>query len=496
MNNAFLIRLIEKVSGQGYDPAWSDKIPFILGGLIGLVVLWIFFGMWYWKSFGSDKRLRHLFLATVVILGVFILAKLGVHHFYKDYLGDRWFFYGLPSPRIKGFGWFLLPIGIFSAFFYFRSKIEALSERMFLFVIWFVFVALALSVAGVRDGLLSIVDSLTRTYWEYTGALPFIKGTFSFLHDFISLLPVLPVHVRIHPPGYPLALYFWQELFHVGNLGLAILLVMTAGIVPLVTYFLVKAEAGVARAKRIAMVLIFLPSLVLFSATSMEGLFVGLVWLSLGACYWGWKNNLPLALLGGCFVAYSFFSNFLFALLAPCFVYLLYCLYSDAEKPARKIFLIRVVCTVFVFVLFFVALWKGSGYSIVHNFFIAYGHNNEIVESNFASVITYSSYFLMNVLEFLFYLGIPLVYIFVTSLPQSFIRRSKWFTCGAISLFFFLIIGIFQGEVGRIWLFIAPFFIHFGSSLLEGEDEQSFSAILMLLFLQIMTVQVAFYTFW
>jgi hypothetical protein len=356
MNNGVVVFLIERVAGQEYDPAWGEKIPFILGGLAGLVLVWLLISCWYWKRFSHSPRLRHLFFWTVGVLVSVVVFKLGVHHFYKNYWGDRWFFYAIPSPRIQGFTWFLLPLIIFSTFLYFRSKIETLKERQFLVVIWAVFVSLALSVAGIRGGVASIIDPLTRTFWEYTGALPFIqaRGTIKFLHEFISLLPALPVHVQVHPPGYALALYFWQRLFQVGNLGLAVLLVMSAGLVPVISFYLTKAEVGVERAKRVAEVLVLLPSLVLFSATSMEGLFVGLVWLSFFLCYRGWKNSVPLSFAAGLVSAYSLFSNFLFALAGPAFFYIFCSLYSEITTiKFKKLFLLRVACTVGMSALFF-----------------------------------------------------------------------------------------------------------------------------------------------
>jgi hypothetical protein len=49
MNNGVVVFLIERVAGQEYDPAWGEKIPFILGGLAGLVLVWLLISCWYWK---------------------------------------------------------------------------------------------------------------------------------------------------------------------------------------------------------------------------------------------------------------------------------------------------------------------------------------------------------------------------------------------------------------------------------------------------------------
>ena len=75
-------------------------------------------------------------------------------------------------------------------------------------------------------------------------------------------------------------------------------------------------------------------------------------------------------------------------------------------------------------------------------------------------------------------------------------RHNIWLSLGFLIVLFFLLIGVFQGEIERLWLFITPLFIIPLSSLYRDVEGRQFSGILALLFFQIFITQILFYTYW
>jgi len=492
-----LFELITLVSGQPYNPLWEEKLPFILNGLVFVAIFVILFFYFYHKYFWQEKTSRKLFFFTLSTVVFLIVAKYVLYHFYQGYVSDRLFFYALPSPRAKNFIWFLLPCIIFILFLFFQQKIEKLPKNKFLAVISLFFIIFTLSVAGIRDGLFSIIDPLTRSYWEYTGSLPLVQemGVKNFISQFSSILSQLPIHTQTHPPGYVLFLFFWQNLLLVGYLGLAVILVIIASLTVLPLYYLWEKVISPVTARKMVEVFIFIPSLVIFSATSMEAFFILIVWLAIVLCFFGWKKNLWLSLIGGLVLAYALFSNFLFLLLTPFFLALFVYILKTTNSGRTKI-IARAVFSGIVCLFFFIILKYWGGYSVVDNFFVARDINKQLVESNFVSVGIYFQYLAMNILAFLTYLGVPLCIIFFSDLPCTFKKSGFWFKAGVGILFFFLLVGIFQGEIERIWLFIVPFFIPFFSHLYSKYNSTQFRAVLSLLFFQIIIFSVLFYTYW
>ena len=356
---------------------------------------------------------------------------------------------------------------------------------------------LSLSVASLRHGLFGIAEPLTREKWEYAGALSTVDklGVSNFLSSFNSILPDLPVHAQTHPPGYILFLYFWQSLLSANYLVLGVVIAVAANLTLLPLYYLWEKESSQENAKKTMLLFIFLPSFVIFSATSMEALFLLLVWSAVVLCYFGWRNNIWLSLAGGLILFYAFFSNFLFLLFLP-FLFLLFIYVSKNITGMRWKSYINFIISFLTVVLLFAGLGYFEYYNIIDNFFKARTINQQMIESNFASIGTFLSYMIMNVLAFSIYLGLPLLYVFLRNWSSALKSGDFWLKSSLGLLFFFLMVGIFQGEVERIWLFLTPPLVFSCYKLYNIEKRQQFDAILSLLFFQIIIFQMLFYTYW
>lgn len=459
-----------------------------------LVFVCLFYKFYYKKNVEA----RRLFWIFMIVFGLIVIIKFLIGVLYKGYIPELMFFYAIPSPKITGYLWFLLATVTFLFFLRFRTKIETFSTQKFLLSLFLFFFVFSISVAAIREGLASVAEPYTRTYWEYTGNISFVHNVKDFLHDYIifELQSPLAHHSVTHPPGYTLILYFFHKLFSAGFLGMALLTVFSAGLVLWPLYYIWKNYIPELEIRRALEMFIFIPSAVMMTATSTEAFFMLVVWVSIAACLSGWKRNWLLAILGGLTAAISLFCNFLFLLLAPFFVFLCWQSLRGSTSPERAKILFRILLSLVSFALFFVFIWKWSGYSIIDNFFTANVANQGDVGSNFASAPIYLLYLLMNMASFLIYLGLPLVYMFFSNLPSAFKSSSLFFKSGVAVLIFFLAVGVFQGNVERLWLFILPFFPIFANKLFKEEYKFLFDPFLVLVFFQIIVTQIVFYTFY
>lgn len=494
MKDLFL-KLIFKIGGYGSDPLLLAKMPYILQGLIFLTVFIIIFVYLYHRYFWKNRAAKTMFFWVVGLLSLIVLAKYAINFIAKGYLPDRMIFYGLPSPRAESFWWFILSGIIFAAFLFLRKKIDGLPRWPYLATLYSFFCSFALAVAGIREGFASIADPFTRTYWEYSGNIPLIKSVKYFLENYITLMPQLALHSTVHPPGYSLVLYFFYKIFSVGFLGQAILLVLTAGLVIIPLYYLWVKLFTEIRARKILQIFIFTPGIVMFTATSMDAFLLLVVWVAITLCFLGWKKSAYLAGLGGFAAGVALLSNFLFLLSAPAFLLIIIYIFKTTERVEWRRIFFRILVSAGTFLLFFAGLYFWSHYSIIENFFAARAANQHIVSSNFESLRIYLIYFLMNVVDFTIYLGLPLLLLFI-SRGKNIFKDNLFFKIGLVNLAFLLVVGVFQGEVERLWLFMVPFFIILFHEISDDENKPLFSATLALLFFQIIVTQVLFFTYW
>jgi len=480
------------------NPAVSAKLAvaiqsgFILAGFIFL------FFLVYYRRYWKDMEARWLFWRVVPILFGILCIKFAIGFLYKGYIPELLLFYAIPSPKVQGIFWLAFAALIFTAFIRFRERLERFPLQKFLLALCLASIGFSVSVGAVREGLASVAEPYTKIYWEYTGALPEVHPVRSFLQSYTltRIVPQLAVHSSTHPPGYILILYALQRLFGVDFLGLALSTVIAAGLAVWPIFYLWRQFLSDTETRRALEIFIFVPSLVMTSATSTEAFFLLLVWSAIALCFIGWQRSALLAFVGGLVAAAALFCNFLFLLLAPFFIFLAWYRVHRASVADHSVVLFRILLSLGAFILFFVILQFWSGYSIIDNFFTARVSNQHAVQSNFASLGMYLLYIAMNIVTFFIYLGLPLVAIFYRDWPDTLRKATILFKSGIGVVFIFLAAGAFQGDVERLWLFILPLFVPFANRLFANENQQLFGPFLSLVFLQIIVTQILFYTFY
>lgn len=502
--SALFVRLISFVSRHPYDPLQIEKTFYIFQGLVAGALFVFIFSYFYYRYFWKNKELKKLFLWCVGLTLALVLAKYSLNYFHQTYLVERLLFYTLPSPRLESIVAFLSAISIFVVFLRLRVKIEQLPTRYFILVMTSIFILFTLSVASMRIGVEGISKPFSFHKTEYTGALQFARpiGIKNFLTQFSALVPVLPLHAATHPPGYVVFLYIVEHLFQVGDLGLAVAVVVVSAFTVGLLYLFWEDIYGRDVARRMAQVLIFIPSWVLFTATSMDALNYLIIWLAVVACFFGWKRSYSLSFVAGLAVGYALFSNYLFVFMLPLFLLLLWFSVKEVGLVEKKKVLFRVAISLVAFGLFFLSLWLWAHYSIITNFFS--GHTywqgeiiNFSIDNNVGSLRTYLIFSINNLTPFIWYLGAPIMIYLLRDVRRTIVESDWWFKIGLVILALFVFTGlVLGGETERILLFMVPFFLMFRFPWYSKSNTEEFNAVLCLMFFQIMVFQIVFHTYW
>lgn len=502
--STLFVRVISLVSGKPYDPTQIEKTFYIFQGLAAAALFVIFFSYLYHRYFWKNRELKKLFFWCVGLTLALVLAKYSLNYFRQTYLIERLLFFALPSPRLESIGAFLSAIGIFAIFLRLRAKIEQLPTRYFIVVITTIFILFTLSVASMRIGVEGIAKPFTFHRTEFTGALQFARpiGLKNFLTQFDTLVPVLPLHAATHPPGYVVFLYLVEQMFNVGDFGLAVAVVVVSTLAIGLLYIFWESLYGRDIARRMAQILIFVPSWVLFTATSMDALNYFIVWLAIIACFFGWKRSYFLSFAAGLTVGYAVFSNYLFVFMVPLFLSLLWFSMKEADSASKRGVVFRVATSLAAFGLFFLSLWLWTRYSIITNFFAGHAYWQAAIidfsiENNVGSLGTYFVFSINNLTPFIWYLGAPIMIYLLRNVKISVLESDWWFKIGLVVLALFTFTGlILGGETERILLFMVPFFLMFRFPLYNKANTEKFNAVLCLMFFQIMVFQIAFHTYW
>ena len=488
--------MMSAVSGQSIQPGWEAKAELLLqaGGFL-LIFFFVFF--WFFRRhFWKEPEARHLFFLTILILMLVVVGKFVIFYVSKGYIPDRALFFALPSPKWSSFGWMSIASLPLCFLWFVRGKLQQWVPAHFLLSVWFMFVLFSLGVAGLREGTTGIYEPFTRTQLEYTGDEELIESVPQFLREYVSLNPQLSLHGATHPPGYALLLHLLKGIFQVEIFGLSVLMVMLGGLVVFPLYYFWRYFIPEDKLRQVLLIYAFTPSLVMFSATSMDIATPVSFWLALLISFLGWRKGNILSVVGGVLAGVALLMNFLFLFFALVFLVFFICRFKEVQTSERITLVKRGVWTITGFLGFLVMVYEITGYSPVANFLVANAVHHGVVSTGASSAVTYLLFALINLVAFFLFLGVPTVILFFWhGIKNFFTRENILSSFGFFVVLFFVLSGLFQGEVERIWLFLTPLFLPAMYRSIE-KSTVSYPVVISLLVLQIVVIQTLFYTYW
>ena len=486
---------LENFIGQGVA---DGKLEEALAAFAVLGLIWaavIFFG-YFWLKIKLWRRWDFWLVAGTLL--VLILVKIFFLRYLDDYFFDRIPIYALFSPKIN-FLWAIpLILGLFFLWLGFYKHLLQLSQKKFLIVLVLFFIVFSISVALTRDGVYGLYETFTHSKLDYRGDARKIAGAGDFLKDYDKLAPTLSQHGQVHPPGYAMLHYLFIKIFG-DNLLLTALSIIFLGSLAIIQVYFLARKFDEENARLATMLFIFAPAYVIFSATGVDVVFfliISLLFLSIfySKNYWGWARS-------GAILAIAMFSHFiapLFGVIAAIYSYLKN---RNLKKTAIEMLLLGGVP-----ILIFLLIKITVGYDIINNFVAARG----LMSMQFADLgikTIYSSpgyyvlYQLMSLVPFLIYLGWPFILNYVKAVrgetraifkdrsPQKILIVLGWAFLPVL-----LFAGVFMAETERLWIFLIPFLVLPAAKKIASDADQS--AVFMLLFLQIITIQIVFFTYW
>lgn len=364
-------------------------------------------------------------------------------------------------------------------------------------------VLFASAIAMIRGGSEGIAQAYRRETYEYIGDIGKAASIRALFTRYLEIQPYLSLHARAAPPG-PIAL-LWIFSFVVGRsaiaLSLATLFFGATAVVPL--YFWVREITTYRVALTCCLIYVLIPSIVLFSATCAEILFMPFLLFTLFFFDRALRRGrIGYALAAG--AGYGVLSLLKFTLLGVGAYFVFAGLWMLRKQCYRRKVIQTAGLMLAGFLAFHLAVRWWSGFDMIACFGTAKAHFD--LDQYHLDEITPRlpgwTYRLLNPLTWFYFAGIP-----VSALALWRWRRPAG--DGTKGLFLVLLgtllaldlLYLGRGEGERSALYIFPFMAVPAAHLLEelGQKARSvtpLAATLAFLALQCWLTEAYFYTYW
>lgn len=471
-----------------------EKISMAVSAGAILLLIWATIILVAYLGFKIKLWRRWDFWFFIIVCFIVIIIKVVALRFLTNYFFERFPIYALLSPKIKFYPAVFASVALFLVFIKYYKKLLKIDLKFFLAVLVVFSVIFSLSIALIRDGAFGLYESFLRSTLDYYPDAMKIGeiGLPSFLRNYDQIQPTLAMHGAGHPPGYALIHYFFIQLFNNNLIALAVGIAFLGAMTLVPVYFLARRfDENSARLATI--IFSFAPAFVIFSATCIDVVFLtasGFLFWSLFSSrgYLHWMRSATLYAI----VVFMQFMAFLFLPIVALYSFLKN--NRDFKKTAVELAVFTLTfCGIYLLMKIF------TGFDLYKSFQTARRLVDLHVMSNYTSIKSFIGFILLSIPPFFVYLAGPLLLAYIKKIKERPIFQSDtpekiFFILGLAFLPVLLLAGIFQAETERLWLFLLPFFVLPAAKNIITDEERS--ATLMVLFLQIISIQILFYTYW
>jgi len=401
---------------------------------------------------------------------------------------------------LSGF-YFLLAVAGFLlvAFNYRRIMSASLAPFLliaFLIVLWNVFTTNALQ-GGIVAGFSNPISGLGMQY--YHDAIRF-SSVSELIGEYNQVQASLNVHSRVHPFGPNLVFFLLNSLF-AGNvfwISVVVSVFSCATVFP--TYLLFKElQLSEKICRVLTLIFIFLPSIVLYYGTSIDGVIALLFTTAIATFVYSLKRNSLLVALGSGLVIsmallMTFIGFFIIGVIAVWFFVF------NTTMAQRRWFSgsksLAVVLLVPAVVLLLTRQFLGFDY--VESLLVASRIQNPEGFMLFSQPLNYLVTRLENAWEILLFFGpVCSVLLYRTIKKKTFAPRHNLFAMVGMSLLLIAFLaGVCDtGETARICMFIFPYLLLLIADQIEDTHRDSV-AIMCWLFAQALVMQTFLLLYW
>ncbi len=490
-----------------YLPAFASPfVPAAVGLAMGLAY-WVVSRHWVQRTVLRQAVWGGACVAVVLVAAVAL---------YEDVIGHGDSLVACASRQGSQVIWHLLALTVFllgltfllawlrkSCWFDANTPDLALREERRMLLALFLFaLAFPCVVAMIRNGPEGIAQAYRREAYEYIGDIG-IGGTIRGLFGkYDAVQSYLSLHARAAPPG-PIAL-LWGLSYLVGRspMALALATVFVGGLAVFPLYAWARDLVGQRVALASVLLYVLIPSIVLFTATSAEILFMPFTLGTLFLFDRAIDRGRPgYALAAG--IGFGLMSLLKFTLLGFGIYFILVGLWKLRPPATRR----NVFQTAFLmggmFVLFHAGVWFWSGFDVFHCFFEAKVHFDmdqaklDLITPRFPGW----TYRFINPFTFFYFAGIPVSLLFLWRIlkPDGETRTRFLFLAATFFALNLMYLGRGEGERSALYLFplLAVPAAHALDALgRKSESVTPLAATLAFLAFQCWLTESYFYTYW
>jgi hypothetical protein len=376
-----------------------------------------------------------------------------------------------------------------------------------------IFMPLACVAVFAMNVTTAMMDGTVRAIWkpfdwpgsEFYSDVPAVHGVGAFLHGYVNNLWRYSIHTRTHPPGAVLLLYFISRIFGPGLPAAAwsAVAVTATGAVP---FLLLGRRIVGQKAALIALALYAVaPSLVIYGATSMDGVFlVSLLWSIYFLHRAIAEEGIAIALVAGIFLTISFALSYV----AVCVIALMLVYFALQCAAGRGNFWpaaqSSAVCGLVV-VACFAIIYALTGFSYYACLEGSRFYDHYAMRTNSVSFGRYLDISFCNLAAFLIGVGLAAVVLWWKQTADSLISPWNWSAADrfnaatVVCVLVFSFARLFTHETERVWLFfIPPALIAAASRIARagGASQRLFEWAMGLMFVQTWLFQLLLFTIW
>jgi len=358
------------------------------------------------------------------------------------------------------------------------------------------------AVAMLRNGFTGISQAYQRETYEYVGDIGKGSTIRALFKRYLDLMPYLSLHARAAPPG-PIAL-LWLLSYLVGRgalaLSLATVVVGALAIIPL--YYWSRDLTNERTARTCCMVYALIPSIVLFTATSAEILFMPFTISTLFLFDRALKrNSLKYAAAAG--IGFALMSLLKFTLLGIGVYFCLIGLWGLFQRETRRaVFRVASAMLIMFIAVHFAVRWW-SGFDVLSCIKVAQTHF-DMDQAKLDTITPRLSgwvYRFLNPLSWFYFAGIPVSLLFLWRLWKPEPATKIRFLLFAATLLVLNILYLGRGEGERSALYIFPFLALPAAHLLDemGNYAKTLGPMkitLIFMAFQCWLTEALFYTYW
>ena len=389
------------------------------------------------------------------------------------------------------------------------------------------------SVAMIRGGSEGITDAYERSSYEYIGDIGIRTSIKSFLGDYNELHEYLSMHSKVHPPGPVIILWLLSMVVLSQSpfvLSLATIVVGSTAIIPLFLWVRDTIDERVALLS--ALMYTLMPSIVLFTATSADILFMP---LTLWTLFMFWRaihrNSWKYALGAG--ALYAAMSLCSFSLLAIGAFFGFVGLWRLRDRTARFAVIRTAALMIASFLAVHLAVRYWSGFDIIECFRLSKAQFDEDQANLDIYTPRYPGWMFrfLNPMAWFFFAGIPVSVLFcwrlfrpegrpnmdtmdgmgimdpahaasrAATLPRVAATSKPLFIVFGLTLFVLNLMYLGRGEGERSAMYILPFAVIPAAHILHEIGQRTRSngpacVTFAFLAIQCWAVETCLYTYW